>query len=247
MEDFVQAAINQGLESMTFLEHLECGIISNHRTWLTAEHFKEYFRQGKQLQKKYAGRITVRLGVEIGYNPAAVPQLRDMLARFPFEHAGLSYHFYFDGSNHLNMVSRRQENLDALAAVGTNRVLEEYFSGLIQACGELQCDKICHLDAALRHMPGLSLNAHHREQIEQLLLLMQKKKIALEVNTSGIELRSQPYPSADIIERAHELGIPLIAGSDAHRPDQVGRCFKQLASFRVPVHTDTTNHIKPAA
>ncbi|MBW2329306.1 MAG: histidinol-phosphatase, partial [Deltaproteobacteria bacterium] len=229
MEDYVQAAINKGLLSMTFLEHLECGIYYDHRTWLTNKLFAEYFREGKRLQKKYAGQIDIRLGVEVGYNPAAVPQLKKILARYPFEHVGLSYHFYFDGNRHLNMVSHRQDNIDALATIGTNRVLDEYFNGLIRACKELPCDKICHLDAGLRHTPELCFTKQHREQIEQLLVLMQKKKIALEVNTSGIELRSSPYPAEDIVKRAHELKIPLIAGSDAHRPDQVGRYFMQLS------------------
>lgn len=228
MEEYILAAINKELLKITFLEHLECGIIYKHRTWLNPEHFTEYFQEGKRLQKLYAGRITIRLGVEVGYNPAAVDQLRNMLSRFPFEHVGMSYHFYFDGSKHLNMVSRRRENIDALIAAGVDRVLDEYFSGLIQACSELQCDKICHLDAGLRHMPGLCFKRRHYKQIEQLLTIMQKKKIALEVNTSGIELRSHPYPSEDILKRANDLNIALLAGSDAHRPDQVGRYFAQL-------------------
>ena len=231
MEEYVLAAVSKGLRAMTFLEHLECGIIYNHRTWLEPEHFTQYFKEGKRLQKLYADQISIRLGVEVGYNPAAVDQLREILSYFPFEHVGLSYHFYFEGSRHLNMVSRRRENIDALIAIGVDHVLDKYFSGLIRACCELQCNKICHLDAGLRHMPGLCFKRRHKEQIEQLLEVMQKKKIGLEVNTSGIALRSHPYPSEDIIRRAGELAIPLLAGSDAHKPDQVGRHFAQLAGL----------------
>jgi len=245
MEEYVQAAINKGLLSMTFLEHLECGICYDHRTWLTDKLFAEYFREGKRLQKLYADRITVRLGVEVGYNPAAVPQLQEMLSRYPFEHVGLSYHFYFDGNKHLNMVSRRQDNIDALAAIGTNHVLDEYFNGLIRACGELPCNKICHLDAGLRHMPGLCFSKQHTEQIEQLLVLMREKEIALEVNTSGYELRPRPYPVEYIVKRADELTIPLIAGSDAHRPDQVGRYFAQLASPGITLDTSPHQYTAP--
>ncbi len=231
MEEYILAAIARGLDSITFLEHLECGIIYNHRTWLEPNHFKEYFFQGKQLQKQYAGRIAVRLGVEVGYNPAAVRQLRAALTDYPFEHIGLSYHFYFDGSRHLNMLSRRPENVEALIAVGVDHVLEEYFNGLLQACRELQCDKICHLDAGLRHIPDLIFKESHYRAIEQLLTVMQQNDIALEVNTAGFDLRSQTYPSIDIINYAGQLSIPLVAGSDAHRPDQVGRHFGRLAEM----------------
>jgi len=231
MEEYVLSAVDRGLSCITFLEHLECGIIYSHRTWLERKHFREYFRQGKQLQKLYGERITVRLGVEAGYNPAAVDQLRDMLSSFPFEHIGLSYHYYFNGNRHLNMVSRRPENVKALVAAGTEHVLTEYFSGLIQACSELPCDKICHLDAVLRHVPGISLTKHHYNQITQLLTVMMKKDMGLEVNTAGITLRSHPYPAKNIVRQAQGLGIPLVAGSDAHRPDQVGRHFVQLAGL----------------
>jgi histidinol-phosphatase (PHP family) len=60
---------------------------------------------------------------------------------------------------------------------------------------------------------------------------MRAKKIALEVNTSGIDIRSQPYPAGNILARARELGISLIAGSDAHRPSQVARHFSNLTEY----------------
>ncbi|MCI5150441.1 MAG: hypothetical protein D3916_13830, partial [Candidatus Electrothrix sp. MAN1_4] len=53
--------------------------------------------------------------------------------------------------------------------------------------------------------------------------------IALEVNTSGYELRPHPYPSFELIRKSQQLGIPLIIGSDAHKPEQVGRYFTRAA------------------
>ena len=231
MEEYVVAAISKGLQSLTFLEHLECGLVYDHRIWLTPELFREYFREGRRLQKKYADQITVRLGAEIGYNPVAVDELLAMLASFPFEHRGLSCHFYFDGQEHLNMLSRRPEHIRKLQKIGPERVLDTYFNNLIQGCEHIPCDKLCHLDAALRHNTGVFLTDYHNELIERLFRVMLEKNIALEVNTSGYELRSQPYPALDLIKRAQKLGIPLIIGSDAHQPEQVGRFFEKSASF----------------
>ena len=230
MEEYVLAAIHSGLQSMTFLEHLECGIRYDYRIWLTRKDFTEYFQEGLRLKEKYRQQITVRLGAEVGYNPAAVTELRSLLSDFPFEHIGLSYHFYFNGRQHLNMVSSRPKNIRALTAAGTGQVVDEYFNGLIQACSLLPCDKICHLDAVLRHIPELTFTAQQWLLIDQLLQVMLKKKIALELNTSGYAMRSQPWPAMEIIEQATALQIPLIAGSDAHRPDQVGRCFTRMAA-----------------
>lgn len=234
MEEYVQTAIAKGLQSMTFLEHLECGLIYEQQIWLTPELFELYFAEGGRLKKKYASQIEVRIGVEIGWNALAADELLAALARFPFEHRGLSCHFYFDGSRHLNMLSSRQEHIDALIEVGADKVLEAYFASLIEACAVIPCDKLCHLDAALRHLPTVRLTIRHQEQIGQLLELLRVKNIALEVNTSGYAVRPAPYPSLEIIRQAAAMGIPLIIGSDAHHPEQIGRHFEQIRQLLSP-------------
>jgi histidinol-phosphatase (PHP family) len=228
MEEYVLAAIQKGLRSLTFLEHLEGGLTYTPRIWLTSELFQEYFVQGEQLQEQYREQITIRLGAEVGYNPGAVDELLALLAAFPFTHCGLSCHFYFDGKEHLNMLSRRTDHIKKMADLGTELILDAYFVNLIQGCQDIPCDKLCHLDAALRHNAPV-LTAHHHSLIEELFVVMQAKGIALEVNTSGYELRPHPYPSFELIEKAQQFGIPVIIGSDAHHPEQVGRFFTQAA------------------
>lgn len=231
MEEYVLAAIDRGLASITFLEHLEVEIRYRERTWLTEADFRYYFREGERLREKYRDRLKIQLGVEVGYNPLAADLLKSRLNDLPWDRAGLSYHFLFDGEKHLNMVSRRQENIAALAALGSNKVMTNYLDGLIRGVRELDCQILCHLDAVMRHSPGLRFDPSHWEQIELLLKLMRDKGMALELNTSGFTLRGIPYPCLRIVHRAMELGITLTAGSDSHRPDQVGRDFDRLPAF----------------
>ena len=50
--------------------------------------------------------------------------------------------------------------------------------------------------------------------------------MAVEINTSGLDYRSQAFmPGWDIIEALAASGVPLTLGSDAHSPQQVGRHF----------------------
>ncbi len=228
MEEYVLAAIGKGLQSMTFLEHLECGINYDIRTWLTPEHFSQYFQQGQHLQQRYKDKIHIRLGVEVGYNPHAVDELQQMLSKFPFEHVGLSYHFLGTTKKHLNLFSRRPDKIQAVRNAGPEHILTEYFSGLIAACQTIRCDKICHLDAALRFLPEISLSPYNHQQVDQLLTLMQLKQIALEINTSGFFIRSSPFPTPEIILKAKKLGLSLIPGSDAHKPQDIARGFDQI-------------------
>jgi len=251
MEEYIQAALNKGLKTIIFLEHMEAGIEYFERTWLTQSDFARYFAQGKMLQDKYRDRIRVQLGVEVGYNPEAIDMLQEQLDSFQWDLKGLSYHFFPAGGKHLNMVSRRPENIKTLAALGVENVITGYFSGLIEAIGLLDCQLLCHLDAVLRHYPGLQLRPSHLDQIDHLLDLMHQKNMHLEVNTSGFTLRGEPYPGRDILTRALNMGIPLSAGSDSHRPDQVGRHFEKLPDYlsglREPVNPDPADDIKPSA
>jgi histidinol-phosphatase (PHP family) len=230
MEEYVEHAVQRGLGTIFFLEHLETGIHYHPRSWLEEE-FDYYFQEGRRLRERYRGIIDVRLGVETGYNSEAVTALKQKLALYPWDRIGLSCHFHRHGEDHLNLLSRRPESLARLAAIGVDRVITDYFNGLIEALGGIECDVLCHLDAVLRHAPGIQLNEDHRLQVELLLDAMQAKGVALEINTSGFAYRGFPFPAPWIIKAAMERDIPLYAGSDAHQPTEVGRYFDQLPAY----------------
>lgn len=231
MEEYVQAAIRRGLKTLNFLEHLETDILYPHRTWLSEDDFAYYFEEGARLRERYQDRIEVRLGAETGFNPAAAQQTRARLGSLPFQRIGLSCHFFWHEGEHLNLLSRRRHSLDRLAAIGPDRIITSYFQTLREGIEELDCDVLCHLDAVLRHLPGVAFNTGHRRQISALLARMRERNVALEINTSGIDYRGTPFPAAWIITEARDLGVRLEAGSDAHQPEEVGRYFDQLPAL----------------
>lgn len=236
MEEYVNSALAKNLHTIIFLEHLEVGIESPERTWLTETDFEYYFQEGCRLQEKYASSINIKLGVETGYNAVEIPRLREVLHAYPWDHRGLSHHFYHDPlKGHINMVSRRPENISALEQIGPDKVLQSYFSGLARGVEELEIDVLCHLDAVLRHYPGLTLRQEHWKMIEKLLEVLATNHVALEINTSGFPIRGEPFPQPRIIESALRKNIRLIAGSDAHKPEQIARYFERLPDIFHPL------------
>lgn len=229
MEEYVQAAIARGLKELIFLEHLERGISYFERTWLTDEEFAWYRREGERLARVYEDRIRVGLGVEVGYNPQAVPELQDFLAKYQWDRVGLSYHFYEISGHHYNVVSRRNFNLETLGRHGIARVISDYLATLVDGLSRLpQVNVLCHLDAVLRHHPDVLFLASHRSQFTEIFALMREQDVALEVNASGFVHRGEPYPAWDLIREATAAGVRLVAGSDAHNPKDVGRYFQEL-------------------
>ena len=235
MEQYVQQGIQRGLRTLCFMEHLETAIAYQPPCWLEDADFVYYFAEGARLQEVYGDRIDIRLGVEMGANPQATEFILQRLQRFPVERIGLSCHFHLHAGSHLNLLSRRPQSLDRLAALGADTVVTTYFDTLIQAVDTLPCDVLCHLDAVLRHLPGIRFNDSHRQQIGQLLDAVKAKGLALEINTSGFDYRGTPFPAPWIITEALAREIPLQAGSDAHAPQEVGRYFEQLPAYLQPL------------
>jgi histidinol-phosphatase (PHP family) len=230
MEEYVLRAIAIGLGELVFLEHMEAGVHYFETTWLTEDDFDLYFSEGKRLQEKYQQDIRVSLGVEVGYSPTHKEELLKRLEKRDWDRIGVSYHFMRrpDGRHHLNLVSRKDRNLQAIEKVGCKHVLDRYFATLTEAVEVLPGTVLCHLDAALRFQPQCTINEDHLEQIRTLLETVKRKGMALEINTSGFTIREVPFPAPFIVKEAIALGIPLLPGSDAHRPEDVGRFFSRL-------------------
>ncbi len=232
MEEYVLCAIKKQLHTICFLEHLEVGISQSPKTWLTPDDFSFYFSEGLRLKNKYKDRITILLGVEAGYNPEAENDFLAAVTRYPWDRIGLSCHFLKFGSEYLNVLSKKKETLEKLADFGSEEVTQKYYQALTQALQSLdRCDVVCHLDAVLRHLPQISLSEKSWSLIFNILAEMQKKKMGLEINTSGFALRNAPFPTGSILKPAMEKGIQLVPGSDAHSPEQVGRFFPHIHPY----------------
>jgi histidinol-phosphatase (PHP family) len=228
MEDYVRSAVSKGLRKLVFLEHLEVGISYFESTWLAEEDFDYYHTEGTRLQEKYRDIIQIGLGVEVGYNPRMVGETLQQLARYNWDMIGISYHFLKTGDTHLNMVSRKKENLEQFSQFGVDEAVTRYYKGLREAVDKLPGNMLCHIDAVLRHHPRVNFTEEHATLIDTVLDAVARKKMTLEVNTSGYRTRDMPFPSPPILRQAVKRNIPLAAGSDAHRPEDVGRDFDRL-------------------
>ncbi|MCK5341512.1 MAG: restriction endonuclease, partial [Desulfobulbaceae bacterium] len=172
--------------------------------------------------------LEIGLGVEVGFNPDRIRQLQSFLDRYHWDRVGISYHFLDVHGEHLNLLSRKKHNIAAYDGVGVERILDAYFSGLRVAVEELPGDVLCHLDAVLRYHPDAKDFDFFTPACD-LLDRIAEKGMSLEVNTSGYPIRDQPFPSIDILKAAAGRNITLVAGSDAHRPADVGRYFDRLS------------------
>jgi histidinol-phosphatase (PHP family) len=232
MEEYVLAAISKGLRRLIFLEHLEVGINYFESTWLTEADFEFYHKEGKRLQEKYLGRLEIGIGIEVGYNPYYLEETLRRLNMHTWDRIGISYHLMDTDSEHLNLVSSKQVNIKALDQFGVDKVVSRYYKELLNAVENLPGQVLCHIDAVMRHNPNVVITSEHNALIEDLLDSVARKNMSLEVNTSGYRIKDEPYPSLEILQKAVKKKIPLVAGSDAHCPEDVGRYFDRLPGLK---------------
>jgi len=152
------------------------------------------------------------------------------LGKRDWDEIGISCHFIKPtGSRvHLNLFSRKEHNLEKIQKFDPNLLLDIYFDTLLEAVTTLPGTKLCHLDGALRFLPDIHLADHHLDKVRRLLLAVKKRAMAVEINSSGIPIRGEQFPARIILEMAISEKIPLVFGSDAHRPEEVGRHYSQL-------------------
>ena len=71
-----------------------------------------------------------------------------------------------------------------------------------------------------------------RDKTDEILKLIIKKDIALELNSSSFELLNSLMPGKELVRRYKELGGKLFTlGSDAHTPERVGHCLEKSSEL----------------
>ena len=222
MEEYVLTAISKGLRRLIFLEHLEVGIEYFESTWLTEADFEFYHEEGKRLQEKYQDKLEIGIGVEVGYNPNSLEETLRRLQKHTWDRVGISYHFMDTESDHINLVSSKQVNIEAL---------DQFYKELLNAVENLPGQVLCHIDAVMRHHPKVVITPQQNALIDDLLDSVARNNMSLEINTSGYKIKDEPYPSMNILRKAIKKNIPLVAGSDAHCPEDVARYFDRLPAL----------------
>jgi histidinol-phosphatase (PHP family) len=67
---------------------------------------------------------------------------------------------------------------------------------------------------------------HYSRECRRVIEHTADKGMAVEMNTAGCDcLLGRPYLSQELLNSCAKERVPVVVGSDAHRPDQIGRHF----------------------
>lgn len=220
MEDVVKRAVEIGLPVLCFTDHIDWDYPVQDLTF--DFDVSSYMEEIEALQEKYSGKIRILKGVELGMQPHLGKRYEELLRKYPFDFAIGSQHLVNDMDPYYPETFEGKTDAEVFRA---------YFENTLEDIRNFHdFDTMGHLDYVVRYGKHKSREYSYRayaDIIDEILKLLVKYNIALELNTCG--LRKQlgfPNPHPDILARYRELGGTLVTvGSDAHKPRYLGYGF----------------------
>jgi len=217
IDTYAAAAIERGIAEIAITDHVDFERGAPAYAFTT---FAERERVVRDAAERWAPHgVQIRFGVELTYDRSWEADVRDHLARHPYDFA--------IGSVHDRI--RSPYNRDQVAAFVASHTLPEvlapYYDQVVAAARSGLFDALGHIDGVKRylypHVTPAQLAAAP-ELIEPSLRALVESGTALEVNTSGLRYAiGEAFPHPDAVARFRALGGRAVTiGSDAHRPEQ---------------------------
>ncbi|MGL5259993.1 MAG: histidinol-phosphatase HisJ family protein [Lachnospiraceae bacterium] len=230
MSDMIDTAIEKGLTQLCITEHFDpdyphyANLIPGTFDLDTPSYYKHFL----EMQKKYKDKITLCFGVELGLQPHLSNDLKQYVSSHPFD--------FIIGSSH---VVNRQDPYypDFYEGKTEKEAYRLYFETIYETITKFDdFDVYGHLDYIIRYGPTQDKNYYYKDFsdiFDAILTLLIRKNIGLEVNTGGLKNGLKDFhPKREILMRYKELGGSILTiGSDAHKINQVGHSFDDVAQL----------------
>lgn len=212
---YVESAIDKGLTEIGFAEHIPIPELDDPTGRMRIEDWDTYMQDVMTAQKNYP-EIKIRFGIEADFLPPHMDYIENFLGQYPFDFVIGSVHFVGDWDFSNPALAHR------LDEIGVNTLHTRYYKLIEEAAETGLYDVIGHLDLPKRiARPTVDVS----DNIRRALQAIQRAGLALDVNTSGIRKAGELYPKKDILQQAFDLQIPVVLGSDAHKPAEVAADF----------------------
>lgn len=218
LEDYASHALTQPLEEIGFADHLPMLKWGKPDYAMPFAQLPEYIREVQRIQQDFP-MLRVKLGIEADYYSSDEEDAtKTLLRQYPFDYVYGSVHF-IDG-----WAIDDPRNMHRWDELGVDVVYERYFAQLQQAARSGLFDIISHSDVVKKfgHRPTKDLS----RLIEDTVRSYKEHNMVVEINTSGLRKPvKEMYPAPQMIRLLKRYEVPIVFGSDAHLPQDVGKDF----------------------
>lgn len=228
--DMADEAVRKGLKTICFTDHFD----KDDLEWGEEGIFDvdAYFAEMQKLQEEYAGKLNIRIGIELGLRTYLKDYYEELTKKYPFDFVIGSVHnvpYKKDTEGNILYTDPAAEKLFA------DRTDKEAYRLMMETTLEnvrtLDCfQTLGHLDYVVRYGKSREKEYSYTEYadiIDEILKLLIEKGKGLEVNSAGLKYGLPfAHPHPDVLKRYRELGGEIITiGADAHKPEHIAYDF----------------------
>lgn len=231
--DMADEAVRKGLKTICFTDHFD----KDDLEWGEEGIFDvdAYFAEMQKLQEEYAGKLNIRIGIELGLRTYLKDYYEELTKKYPFDFVIGSVHnvpYKKDAEGNILYTDPAAEKLF------TDRTDKEAYRLMMETTLENVRTSDCfqtlgHLDYVVRY--GKSREKEYSyidyaDIIDEILKLLIEKEKGLEVNSTGLKYGLPfAHPHPDVLKRYRELGGEIITiGADAHKPEHIAYDFVKV-------------------
>lgn len=229
-ESMIEGALKKGLNTICITDHMD-------RDYPFYEEIGEgaflfdvdaYFQKLRKLQKKYAGQIEVRIGIELGMQPHLRECCREITEKYPFD--------FVIGSLHV-VKGKDPYYRDAFPDLTDAQLYQLTFQEMSENLKKIDSfDVLGHMDYIVRYGRGQAKEysyAAFAPYLDEILKKVIDMGKGIELNTAGLKYGlGFCHPHPDVLKRYRELGGEIITvGSDGHRPEHIAYEFRKASEI----------------
>ncbi len=234
-EAYVLTAIDMGLKTLAFTDHVMLEGVDNPRTRGDFSKHPSYVSSVLSLKEKYEGRIAIHLGYECEAFVAGFGFDRDLLTKQGFDFLILGNHAYLQDDKEVKFYFRNPVDDDRLLRYCESMIVGME-TGLFSA--------VAHPDYYMDRFP--IWNDLTESVGERIIDAAVRLDIPLEFNLSCFRRGKKRYPDcvrygypvAQFWEMARQKGAKTIVGIDAHHPEDLRYDYRDAWEMLERLHIE---------
>ena len=219
MQDMTARAVALGMDEITFTDHIEIneGGLGFHRAIL-----ESIYEDIQACRQRFGEKITIRFGLEIGQGIYSPEEYGKVIKAFPYDFILCSIHRARGKEDYCER-SYSQKTADETLFEYV-REIEAYIDGL-------DFDVFGHIDYPTRYLQRDGVE-YDMEKYEPYFISAFRKLAesgrGIELNISGLRQGRLTMPSFRLLQLYRQCGGEVLTiGSDSHRADQLGVCYRE--------------------
>lgn len=242
---YIEEAIKNGFDRYSITEHAPLPLpfvdpVPDRDSAMRLADLSSYFEECQRLKVHYKSQIDIRIGLEVDYLFGFENETKHFLDQVGpiLDDSILSLHFlpienYWVCLDY-SVDSFEKDLLSCFPSV--DHVYQYYYQILLKAVesdlGTYKPKRIGHLSLIEKFKKKFPYRNKEiwGSEVLNVLQAIKERDYMMDYNTAGLqkEFCREVYPSPAIHQKAQELGIPFVFGSDAHQARDVGRNYRSF-------------------